>query len=281
MEDLQSFIGRREVRHDTADPERVRRLAAVLDHDSPPWRPGLLPPLAHWLCFQPDARQSLLGADGHPVRTEEGLLPDVDLPRRMWVGSRIRFLHDVPLGSEITCTSQLMSATRKSGRSGDMVLALVRHEVACKGREAAIVEEQDIAFRAAPPSNAIFDRRAIDAGAPDPVSRRVALDSVALFRYSALTFNAHRIHYDRDYARKQEGYPDLVVHGPLLATLLLDLLLRHRPGTRIEACNFRAESPIFAGEDITLGLSGEGTRISLRAIGAAGVAMTASAQIAL
>ena len=231
--DIQSCVGRQEVQYDIADPQRMLRLAAMLDHDVPPWDPNVLPPLGHWLCFQPQARQSLIGPDGHPLRTDEGLLPNVDLPRRMWAGSRIRFLGDISLGAAIVRTSTLTAATPKSGHSGNMLFVTVRHEIAQAGAEPAIVEEQDIVYRAAVAPGTKVTRPVTEAGDPDPITRQIAPDSVMLFRYSALTFNSHRIHYDRAYCCDVEGYPSLVIHGPLLATLLLDHLLRQRPPARV------------------------------------------------
>lgn len=270
----QAFIGRREQCEDIADPLRMSGLAALLDHDRPPWKPGVLPPLGHWLCFPPQTRQSRLGPDGHPARTAAGLLPTVELPRRMWAGSRISFLGDIPLGAPIVRTSTLIAATPKSGRSGDMLLATVRHEIATRGGPTAIAEDQDIVYRAA----ATGAPAASPADATEDVptaTHGVTPDPVMLFRYSALTFNAHRIHYDRDYCRDVEGYPGLVVHGPLIATLLLDRFLRHRPAAPVAFYGFHAISPIFDGERITLGFTEDEGDASLRAVGRRGTAMSA------
>ncbi len=277
---LAGWIGRTEVAHDIADPNRVAGLAALLDHRTPLWRPGVLPPLGHWLCFQPQALQSGIGPDGHPLRDANGLLPTVDLPRRMWAGSRVSFHADIPLGAPIERRSTLVAATPKTGRAGRMLFATVRHEIAVPGAAAAIVEEQDIVYREA----AVLGSTAPRAPQPQPpaaeIERGLALDPVMLFRYSALTFNAHRIHYDRDYARDVEGYPGLVVHGPLMATLLLDHLLRARPQARVAGFAFRAVAPLFDGEAVTLGLSTTPHGADLRAIGPAGETMTATATLA-
>ncbi|MDB5576300.1 MAG: hypothetical protein JWR80_1476 [Bradyrhizobium sp.] len=276
--DIAAFVGRHETQRDFADPQRMARLSATLDHDVPPWRNDVLPPLGHWLCFQPDARQSLIGCDGHPARSDDGLLPNVDLPRRMWAGSRVRLLRDIPLGASIVRRSTLTAAVAKSGRSGRMLFVTLRHEIAEEGGETAIVEDQDIVYREAADPGAPALRPVVAAGAADPVVCTLTPDVVMLFRYSALTFNSHRIHYDRDYCKRAEGYPGLVVHGPLIATLLLDHLLRKMPGTMLASYGFRAMSPMFDGEPITLGF-GPGERgIQLRAIGPAGVAMTATAE---
>jgi 3-methylfumaryl-CoA hydratase len=280
MSDLSRWIGRQEFAHDIADVGRMARLAATLDHEMAPWPEGVVPPLGHWLCFMPGERQSLIGQDGHPRRTGEGLLPDVDLPRRMWVGSRVEFLDDIPLGSPIVRTSTLTAATAKQGRTGEMVFVTLRHEIAVEGGAPAIVEEQDIVYREAAKPGERFERAGGEPGARDPIVRAVTPDPVMLFRYSALTFNSHRIHYDRDYAANEEGYPSLVIHGPLAATLLLDHLLRQLPGRCVASYRFRAMSPLLEGDTIELGLNIEGARAALRAIGPVGTAMTATAEIA-
>ncbi|HYZ48696.1 MAG TPA: MaoC family dehydratase N-terminal domain-containing protein, partial [Sphingomonas sp.] len=279
MGELQDWVGKTEERRDVCDAGRVQRLAATLDYSASPWRPGVLPPLGHWLCFLPHERQSLLGEDGHPRRAETGILPNSPLPRRMWAGSRIRFKADIPLDTPLVRTSTLISATPKQGRTGAMLFLTVRHVIAEEGGEAAIVEEQDIVCREAH-RGPVSERTAEPAGAPDPVVRTIAPDPVLLLRYSALTFNAHRIHYDRDYARSIEGYAGLVVHGPLIATLLLDHLLRGDPYAQVKAFQFRAASPVFAGEQMSLGIDRDGNAAALRAISPAGIAMHARAELA-
>ncbi|WP_272800693.1 acyl-CoA dehydrogenase [Sphingobium sp. AntQ-1] len=251
---------------------------AVLDHDRPPWTPGMLPPLGHWLCFPPTVRQSLIGECGHPQRTSTGLLPAIDLPRRMWAGSRVRFIADIPLGTQMTRVSTLVAAQFKAGRSGRMLFVTVRHEIAPEGGDTAIIEEQDIVYREAAVPGRPAPRPLIDAGEADQLTRTIVPDPVMLFRYSAVTFNSHRIHYDRDYCRDIEAYPGLVVQGPFIATLLLDHLLRHRPELTITAYRFRAQGPIFDGETITLGLTEATDAVILRAIGPAGPAMVAIAE---
>jgi 3-methylfumaryl-CoA hydratase len=276
--DVKSYLGRTEHAADCADPARMDRLSALLDHDTPPWREGILPPFGHWLCFQPDARQSAIGADGHPRRSETSLLPAGNLPRRMWAGSRLSFLSDIPLGAAIERISTLSALTPKTGRSGSMLFATVRHEIRCAGA-LAIVEDQDIVYREAQPGGMMVERQAPEAGPLGPAVRHLAADPVMLMRYSALTFNAHRIHYDRDYARDEEGYPGLVVHGPFIATLMLDHLLRAYPAARVRAFEFRGVSPLYDGEPFTLEYADGDTGFRLRAIGPAGVAMAGAAGI--
>jgi 3-methylfumaryl-CoA hydratase len=241
FDQLRRWIGRQEVVHDTITAFPVAALAATLDHDdAEPLAGDALPPLWHWLYFLPRARQSQLGADGHPQRG--GFLPPVALPRRMWAGGRLEFPGTLRLGDAVTRTSTVADVTLKEGRSGKLVFVLVRHEIA--GPDGiAVTEEQDIVYRGppAPGESAPAPRPAPE----DAAWRRdIVADDVLLFRYSALTFNGHRIHYDRRYVTQQEGYPGLVVHGPLLATLLADLL-RRNAASQLAAFRFRAASPVF------------------------------------
>lgn len=239
----QSWVGKTETVIDTAAAGPLQRLSALLDHDEAPWEAGIVPPLAHWLYFLSSARQSQLSEDGHPQRG--GLLPPVPLPRRMWAGGRLEFLEPIPLGAEIRRRSTILSVVPKTGKSGNMVFVTVKHEVFCGGRP-AIIEEQDIVYREPAGASQIADARQIPAVVRQVDSERlVATDPVLLFRFSALTFNGHRIHYDRDYARDVEFYKGLVVHGPLIATLLMDHYLRQHPSQRIRRFSFRAEQPLF------------------------------------
>ena len=254
--ELKAWIGRTEDETDLAARGPLDRLTDLLDHTAPPWPAGQAPPLAHWLYFLPRARQSGLGVDGHPLRGGDGLMPPVTLPRRMWAGSRLTFTGGIAIGAEIARRSTIADLQRKTGASGEMVFVTVRHEVS-SGGAVRVVEEQDIVYREPPPPAV--------AGAPAPTadeppatpvaSRTLSADTVQLFRFSALTFNSHRIHYDRDYATREEGYPGLVVHGPYLATLLMDHFLRNRTGRAVTGFRFRARSPIFDGAPFTLNLA--------------------------
>ena len=209
------------------------------------------------LCV-PAVRQSALGPDGHPARG--GFLPPVPLPRRMWAGGRLAFSQPLRVGEAVQRRSQVMSVEHKSGRSGEMVFVVVRHEFHGP-LGLAITEEHDIVYRdppgtaglAVPPAPSARDTAPGSArGITFPVApatqaweRRIVPDDVLLFRYSALTFNGHRIHYDRRYVTEVEGYPGLIVHGPLIATLLVDLLQRNMPDAGIAAIDFRALKPVF------------------------------------
>lgn len=231
---------------DIAAVRHAHLLAALLDHETPPWRPGELPPLAYWLLFPPDARQSAIGSDGHPAREDDGL------PRRMWAGSRVRFLAPIPLGREVVRETSRIAVTDKQGRSGRMRFVTLRHILRVDGT-VCVDEEQDIAYREAGRNGAPPLPETL--AAIPPLVRTVTADPVQLFRFSALTFNAHRIHYDLPYTRDVEGYPGLVVHGPFIATLLMDHYLRHDPAAQVASFSFRAQRPIFAGEAFTLGLT--------------------------
>lgn len=248
MTNYAAWIGRQEQQQDTLLPGTLDRLAATLDRDDPPAQPGdAAPPLAHWLLFLSNTPQAGLGPDGHAARG--GFLPPVhELPRRMWAGGRLRFLAPLRAGMAVERLSTIASITRRDGASGPLVFVTVRHEVRGEG-ELLLTEEHDIVYRDAQ-AGAVKP-----APAPPPPGawrRSVLPDAVMLFRYSALTFNGHRIHYDRDYVTRVEGYPGLIVHGPLVATLLLDLLRRQVPGARVAAFAFRAVSPLFDGAGVTL-----------------------------
>ncbi|MFC5496805.1 MaoC family dehydratase N-terminal domain-containing protein [Caenimonas terrae] len=238
-DDLKAWIGRTETLHDQVTPAPVRMLRATLDLPPDP-APAELPPLWHWLYFLPSARRSELGPDGHPRRG--GFLPPVPLPRRMWAGGQLEFFHPLRLGDAIERVSTIDDVALKSGRSGALCFVRVRHEIHSP-RGLALREFHDIVYRPDPVPGA-----AVAAGEPAPQgqwSERVVPDDVLLFRYSALTFNGHRIHYDRKYVTGVEGYPGLVVHGPLLATLLAGLGGRQFAGRQASSFVFRALKPVF------------------------------------
>ena len=242
--DLKEWIGKTEEVTDVVTATPVAALAATLDR--PAERPMVgtaLPPLWHWLYFLPLHRQSDIGPDGHAKRG--GFLPPVPLPRRMWAGSQLEFHAPLRVGDAIARTSTIADVTDKSGRTGRLVFVKVRHEVRRAGESAvALTEFHDIVYReAAKPEDVAPPPKA--APASSAWEREWIPDDVLLFRYSALTFNGHRIHYDRRYVTEVEGYPGLIVHGPLIATLLLDLLRHERPDADVARYEFRAVRPLF------------------------------------
>ncbi|VWB11937.1 acyl-CoA dehydrogenase [Burkholderia aenigmatica] len=228
--------------------DRATAFAATLDLDRHPVAGDALPPLWHWLYFWSVARQSELGHDGHPLKG--GFLPDLGLPRRMWAGGRVVFENPLPIGETAVRTSRVLSVEHKEGRSGSLGFVTVEHLIE-SGGTVAIREEHDIVYRGAvEPGAAVPAPKAAPDGAQ--WQRDVTPDEVQLFRYSALTFNGHRIHYDRTYAREIEGYPDLVVHGPLISTLLLDLVPRALPGSTVREYAYRAVRPTFLGNTFSV-----------------------------
>ncbi len=242
LEHLREWIGRTETRVDHATATPMAALSATLDRDDPePANGSEVPPLWHWTYFVPLARQSEIGPDGHAKRG--GFLPPVPLPRRMWAGGRLEFHAPLQVGDHITRTSRIVDVSGKTGRSGSLVFVTVRHEFA-NARGIALTEEHDIVYRENPRADAPVPKPQ-PAPVDESFSREIVPDPVLLFRYSALTFNGHRIHYDRPYVTQVEGYPGLIVHGPLIATLLVDLVRRHLPQGRIRRFSFRALRPLF------------------------------------
>jgi 3-methylfumaryl-CoA hydratase len=260
LDTLRDWIGRSESRADLLTATPVAALSATLDRNDPAPVPGTaLPPLWHWLYFTPLTRHSELGEDGHAKRG--GFLPPVPLPRRMWAGGRLDFLQPLCVGETVNRVSTIKDVTVKEGRSGALVFVCVRHEFS-NAQGLALAEEHDIVYRDAPQPGA---------PAPEPTaaprdeqfSREIVPDPVLLFRYSALTFNGHRIHYDRSYVTGVEGYPGLIVHGPLIATLLMDLLRRQLPAAKVKRFSFKAVRPTFDIHPFTVCGRVEGKTVTL------------------
>lgn len=238
------WVGRTDTVEDFVGAAPAQAAAATLDEGEPGLESGaMLPPLWHWFYFLPKAPASRIGPDGHPQRG--GFLPPIPLPRRMFAGARLQFRAPLILGRPATREGVIRAVAQKAGRSGALAFVTVGYTVRQDGR-VCIEEEQDIVYREpgapvpAPPP--LPDPRPAPEGA---WVRTVRPDPVLLFRFSALTFNAHRIHYDRPYAIEVEGYPGLVVHGPLTAMLLMDLVRRHAPDRPVAAFTFRGEAPLF------------------------------------
>lgn len=269
---LRQWIGRIETATERLALLHAVQLAATLDRGHRPAEGQPLPPLWHWIYFSPHAPHSELGEDGHARRG--GFLPPVPLPRRMWAGGRLTFHHPLRIGETVTRRSEILSVSEKSGAQGVLVFVTVRHTLSNAGGP-AIEEEQDIVYRepgvthsAAAPT---FPRREAD------WREAFATDPARLFRWSAITFNAHRIHYDQPYATGVEGYPGLVVQGPLTATLLLDSWERQTGGSA-RTFSFRGQAPLFCGDTLTICGQRDGAGCDLWAEGPAGfVAMSARA----
>ena len=242
LNQLREWIGRSETRSDEVTLTPVATLAATLDLSDQPIAPGFaLPPLWHWLYFTPLAMQSDIGPDGHAKRG--GFLPPVPLPRRMFAGGRFEFQRPLRIGAAVTRVSRIKDVTVKEGRSGSLVFVTVSHELSTT-EGIAVREEDDIVYRENPTPGAPTPAPP-QAAMDESFSREIVADPVLLFRYSALTFNGHRIHYDRRYVTEVEGYPGLIVHGPLIATLLVELLRSNLPKATLTKFSFRAVSPLF------------------------------------
>jgi 3-methylfumaryl-CoA hydratase len=249
LEYLRQWVGACETRDDRLVPFPATAMAATLDRDDPPFVDGhILPPLWHWLYFLPVHKRSASGHDGHAALG--GFLPPVPLPRRMWAGGRLRFQAPLRIGQVLRKTSTVVSVDHKAGRSGDLVFVTVRHQIHADAG-LCLEEEHDIVYRAAADPSAPV---AIGPQAPTEsrFSRAVQPDPVLLFRYSALTFNGHRIHYDQPFCTGTEGYPGLVVHGPLLATLMTEVLCYNTPDLTLTEFDFRALAPVFHTDAFTV-----------------------------
>ncbi|MGF1466524.1 MAG: MaoC family dehydratase N-terminal domain-containing protein [Sandaracinaceae bacterium] len=273
-----AWIGRTERIEDELAPAQARAAAATLDVEGSSFDVGAdLPPLWQWFYFLKTAPQRRLGADGHPERG--GFMPPVPLPRRMFAGARLRFHRPLRLGRTATRDGEIRDVTQKVGRSGSLAFVTVGYTYRQEGA-VCLDEEQDIVYRepgAAVPAPAPAPWTPL---APGEWGREVRPDPRLLFRFSALTFNAHRIHYDRPYAMQEEGYPGLVVHGPLTAVLLADLV-RREAGRELVSFRFRGKAPLFDLAPFRLVGRPNGDAVELRAEGPDGtVALAASAELA-
>jgi 3-methylfumaryl-CoA hydratase len=257
IETLRGWIGRSESASDVITPRLVQRLNATLNRDAVvPESGAVVPATTHWCLAPATVPMSGVGVDGHPARG--GFLPPVPLPRRMWAGGSLVYHGDFRVGDEVERVSKIVDVTMKEGRSGVLCFVTVEHRLS-SARGLAIVERQDIVYRdaeaPAPAKPAAAATPAAQPAPPPPAVESVLQWSfqatpVLLFRYSALTFNGHRIHYDRDYATQEEGYPGLLVHGPLQATILMELATAAK-GSVPRQFDFRGVSPLFDGEEFT------------------------------
>jgi 3-methylfumaryl-CoA hydratase len=275
--DLSAWVGRTERSVETLSGLPSAALAATLDRPAPV--ETVLPPLWHWLHFLPRAPRSSIGQDGHP-RTG-GFLPPVPLPRRMWAGGSLEFIGGLSVGDVVEKTSIVESIDHKKGRSGELWFVAVRHEYRVD-RRIRILERQDIVYRDMPVAGQAVAARE-PGSQPARWERLFETDPVLLFRFSALTFNAHRIHYDAEYAQRVEHYPGLVVHGPLQAMLALESLASSEPGSMVSRFSFRSVAPLFCGDAIRIrGIEEpDAARRSIEVCDASGgVAMKCSVELA-
>jgi 3-methylfumaryl-CoA hydratase len=277
--DLKAWIGRQESSDDVASFPTLRRLGATLDWTFTRTGTLELPPLSHWLYFLPMTSTAELKSDGHPRMG--GFMPPIELPRRMWAGGRVSFLAPISIDAQMTKRSTITNVSLKDGNSGPLVFVTVKHEIMVD-ENLAVVDEQDIVYRE-PATPGASMPKAIPAPYKAEWRHRFDPSPTLLFRYSALTFNSHRIHYDKPYACDEENYPNLVVHGPLIATLLANSVSQEVSGVRMTNFDFRAVRPLFADEPLFVcGARESETTVRLWAETLSGaVAMSATATIDL
>lgn len=281
-ENFADWIGRTEQLVDDISPATAQAAAATFDHQTEGLAAGReLPPLWHWFYFLPKAPQRQLGSDGHPRRVAGSFMPPIPYPRRMFAGGRLMWHRPLLIGHAARREAEIRDITLKSGRSGRLAFVTVAYRY-LQGKDSALCleEEQDIVYRESGP--AVPPPQIVDL--PEPPSgawtRTVAPDSRLLFRFSALTFNAHRIHYDRPYATREEGYPGLVVHGPLTAMLLLQLVRENCSGN-VASFRFRGLTPLFDLAPFRLIAEPAEGHVELQAEGPDGkVALTGRAEFA-
>lgn len=271
VQDHQDYVGRTEHAKGRVEALPLAAMSAILDNRFEGISPdGSLPPLWHWLLLQKHVRSSEIGEDGHPRRG--GFMPPIELPRRMFAGSRSRFLNPLFVGDPIERELKILAVTPKSGRNGRLVFVTVQQTI--HGRKGlSVVEEQDIVYREAPPPGSpVQSPQRPQAAAPTDCDAVEAVwpDPVMLFRFSAATVNSHRIHYDESYATTVEGHPGLVVHGPLQAVLLADLCRRHWAPRPLRTFAFKAVKPMYLGHPFYCCLQASDGSAQLRTLDNAG-----------
>jgi 3-methylfumaryl-CoA hydratase len=251
LDHLRQWIGRTEVKTDIVTAHLVRGLRATLFMEIGEPKPGDAAPFtAHWCLGQPVYPMSQLGPDGHPTRG--GFLPPVPLPRRMWAGGELEFFDALRVGDEMKRSSRISDVTMKTGSTGPLCFVSVQHEIASP-RGIAIRERQDIVYRDVAPAGQNAPPAKPPSAPPAAKHRESQMaDEVLLFRYSALTFNGHRIHYDRDYVTKVEGYPGLIFHGPMQAAFLVEFAAKLHGGAAPKKFVYRGVQPLFAGSEFSV-----------------------------
>ncbi|MGB5484154.1 FAS1-like dehydratase domain-containing protein [Parasphingorhabdus sp.] len=275
MADWADWIGKSETRKDIITPGLLQRYCATFDTPVT----DEIPQGLHWCLCLPHASTAELGEDGHPAKG--GFLPPISLPRRMWASSSVSFENPLQLGDEVSRVSSIASIEEKSGKSGDLVFVAIDHETRV-GDRVAVRERQNIVYResakTAPPAS-LASNQAPDLEGWD-WQQQIIPSEAMLFRFSALTFNSHRIHYDRPYAVEEEGYPGLVVQGPLMAVLLLNMAASELGANKLSSFSFRGQSPAFANNVLNLVGNCEGQSLTLAVLGEDGeTIMSAQARI--
>jgi len=270
---IKDWLGRQRKEDDELGLGQVRRLAAMLDQDPGRYRRGSeVPESWYAILFGPTARQSTIGPDGHPLTGGDDLMPPMHNTRRMFAGRRVKFHKPLRVGDPIERVSTIRQVEPKSGRTGSFTLVTVMHELNA-GSGVAVTEEQDLVYReaVAEAEGGTPAQQATSRPAAEKPEWSVAWtpDTAALFRYSALTYNAHRIHYDLPYTREKEGYPALVVNGGLTALMLVETARPHLPGS-ITGYDARAMAPLFIGQAVTLNTRIAGDTAETWAAGADG-----------
>jgi 3-methylfumaryl-CoA hydratase len=257
--DYQNWVGRTEVAEEAVTLRQAAQMAALLDQPCDLIGGSPMPPLWHWMAFAPIASMSALGPDGHPARG--GFLPPVPLERRMWAGGRLVFHAPLSVGNPMVRRSEIVKVVEKQGAAGPMVFVTVVHTISQNGT-LCVTDEQDLVFVAIPPH---FTPPAPQPVPTDPLWRQdQPIDPVRLFRFSAITFNGHRIHYDLEYAQKIEHYPGLVVHGPYQALLLMDAASRRKDGVAPARYSYRGVRPLFHTDRMELvGLASDSHTLTL------------------
>ena len=265
LEYLSEWVGREQHRSDDIHPWKASALSAAFDLDKVFFEGDTLPAAYQWMYFVDTPKASDVGADGHPKTG--GFLPPAPFPRRMWAAGSMNLLHPLVCGQTAEKISTIRSVDFKSGRSGELFFVTVEHKTLQKGKT-CLEEVQNLVYRAMPPVLAAGEEpKPMPAGVEAPIDadwrEPAQADPVLLFRYSAMTSNNHRIHYDRDYAKTAEHYPALVVHGPLQATLLANFLSENLPDHSLVSFDFRAQRPIFDVDTFTLCGKQDGEKVSL------------------
>ena len=271
------WIGNTETVEDEIALAPALGVAALLDDSETVLAAGApLPPVWHWFYFLPKVAQSDLGPDGHPRRG--GFMPPIELPRRMFAGARMRFVSPLVIGKPASRAAEIRKVSEKSGRSGKLAFVTVGYTIRQDGA-VCIEEEQDIVYREPGAKVPAPVPAALPPMPEGSWTRTITPDPRLLFRFSAVTFNAHRIHYDRRYAMEEEGYPGLVVHGPLTAILLMELV-RHNAGRPAAAFEFRGRAPLFDLAPFRVAATPDDGAVKLEAHGPDGkTAMTATAKL--